>query len=99
MCQDLFSRHLGHAGAMPDGEENTRLIAAPNDKENTCWVDLNKDGKQDIVMHHPFSTKCSRSPESAAGKPATSVEDADPMVRNFGLDVQTESALGSSPFS
>ena len=30
-------------------------VAMPNDEEYTWLVDLNKDGKQDILMHHPFT--------------------------------------------
>ena len=29
----------------------------PNDEEYTWLVDLNKDGKQDILMHHPFTLR------------------------------------------
>ena len=32
-------------------------IAAPNDEEYTWLVDLNKDGVQDILMHHPFTLR------------------------------------------
>ena len=32
-------------------------IAVPNDEEYTWLVDLNKDGKQDILMHHPFTLR------------------------------------------
>ena len=32
-------------------------IAVPNDEEYTSLVDLNKDGKQDILMHHPFALR------------------------------------------
>ena len=32
-------------------------IAVPNDEEYTWLVDLNKDGKQDIFMHHPFTLR------------------------------------------
>ena len=32
-------------------------IAIPNDGEYTWLVDLNKDGKQDILMHHPSTTE------------------------------------------
>ena len=32
-------------------------VAAPNDEEYTWLVDLNKDGKQDILMHHPFTLR------------------------------------------
>ena len=30
-------------------------VAIPNDEEYTWLVDLNQDGKQDILMHHPFT--------------------------------------------
>jgi hypothetical protein len=29
----------------------------PNDEETTWLVDLNEDGKQDALMHHPFSLR------------------------------------------
>lgn len=29
----------------------------PNDEEYTWLVDLNKDGMQDILMHHPFTLR------------------------------------------
>ncbi|MDE0009767.1 MAG: FG-GAP and VCBS repeat-containing protein [Candidatus Poribacteria bacterium] len=32
-------------------------IAMPNDEEYTWLVDLNKDGMQDILMHHPFTLR------------------------------------------
>ena len=32
-------------------------VAAPNDEEYTWLVDLNQDGKQDILMHHPFTLR------------------------------------------
>ena len=32
-------------------------IAVPNDEEYTWLVDLNEDGKQDILMHHPFTLR------------------------------------------
>ncbi len=32
-------------------------VAVPNDEEYTWLVDLNKDGKQDILMHHPSTTE------------------------------------------
>ena len=32
-------------------------VAVPNDEEYTWLVDLNKDGKQDILMHHPFTQR------------------------------------------
>ena len=32
-------------------------VAIPNDEEYNWLVDLNKDGKQDLLMHHPSSTR------------------------------------------
>ena len=32
-------------------------VAIPNDEEYTWLVDLNKDGVQDILMHHPFTQR------------------------------------------
>ena len=32
-------------------------VALPNDEEYTSLVDLNKDGMQDILMHHPFTLR------------------------------------------
>ncbi len=32
-------------------------VAVPNDEEYTWLVDLNRDGKQDILMHHPFTLR------------------------------------------
>lgn len=32
-------------------------VALPNDEEYTWLVDLNKDGVQDLLMHHPFTLR------------------------------------------
>ena len=32
-------------------------VAVPNDEEYTWLVDLNQDGRQDILMHHPFTLR------------------------------------------
>ncbi len=32
-------------------------IVVPNDEEYTWLVDFNKDGKQDVLMHHPFTLR------------------------------------------
>ena len=32
-------------------------VAIPNDEEYTWLVDLNKDGVQDLLMHHPFTLR------------------------------------------
>ncbi len=43
---DLFARRAQNVA-----------IAVPNDQEYAWLADLNKDGKQDILMHHPFTLK------------------------------------------
>ena len=43
---ELFARH----------SEAVR-VEVPNDEEYTWLADLNRDGKQDIVMHHPFTLR------------------------------------------
>ncbi len=43
---DLFSR-----------QPQDVAVAVPNDEEYTWLVDLNQDGKQDILMHHPFTLR------------------------------------------
>ena len=35
-------------------------VALPDDERKTRLVDLNKDGKQDILMHHPSITEPNR---------------------------------------
>ena len=35
-------------------------VAIPNDEEYTWLTDLNKDGKQDVLMHHPSATTSHR---------------------------------------
>ena len=32
-------------------------LAMPNDEEYTWLVDLNSDGKQDVLMHHPSTSE------------------------------------------
>ena len=43
---ELFARH----------SEAVKVVV-PNDGEYTWLADLNRDGRQDIVMHHPFSLR------------------------------------------
>ena len=43
---DLFARRAQNVA-----------IAVPNDEEYAWLADLNKDGKQDVLMHHPFTLK------------------------------------------
>ncbi len=35
----------------------TVKVPVPNDEEYTRLVDLNKDGKQDVLLHHPFTLR------------------------------------------
>ena len=37
-------------------------VAVPNDEEYTWLVDLNKDGTQDVLMHHPFTRRDAHGP-------------------------------------
>ena len=55
---DLFSR-------LPQNV----AVALPNDEEYTWLVDLNKDGKQDILMHHPFTLRDGHG--APTGRPGT----------------------------
>ena len=32
-------------------------VVVPHDEEYTWLMDLNKDGTQDILMHHPFTLR------------------------------------------
>ncbi len=55
-------RHLDVFVGVPGPELFARrpqqvAIAVPNDGEYTWLVDLNKDGKQDVLMHHPFTLR------------------------------------------
>ncbi len=55
-------RHLGVFVGVPGPDLFARrplvvAVAVPNDEEYTWLVDLNKDGKQDILMHHPFTLR------------------------------------------
>lgn len=38
-------------------DPETVRVEVPNDGEYTWLADLNRDGKQDIVMHHPFTLR------------------------------------------
>ena len=38
-------------------DPETVAVEVPNDEEYTWLADLNRDGKQDIVMHHPFTLR------------------------------------------
>ena len=43
---EIFARHAQRVA-----------VALPNDEEYTSLVDLNKDGVQDLLMHHPFTRR------------------------------------------
>jgi hypothetical protein len=40
-----------------DRRSRNVAVVVPNDNEYTWLMDLNKDGKQDILMHHPFTLR------------------------------------------
>ena len=44
-------------------------VSLPNDEEYTWLVDLNKDGKQDVLMHHPFTLRDAHG--APTGQPGT----------------------------
>ena len=55
-------RHLALFVGVPGPDLFSRrpqdvAVAVPNDEEYTWLVDLNQDGKQDILMHHPFTLR------------------------------------------
>ena len=55
-------RIMGVFVGMPGPEMFARqsqevAVAMPNDEEYTWLVDLNKDGVQDLLMHHPFTLR------------------------------------------
>lgn len=52
---DLFPGVQGPQLFARDPE--TVRVEVPNDEEYTWLADLNRDGRQDIVMHHPFSVR------------------------------------------
>ena len=54
--RDLFAR-----------EPQKVAVILPHDEDYTWLTDLNKDGKQDIVMHHPFTL---RDPHGGPSQPA-----------------------------
>jgi hypothetical protein len=44
------------------------VVDVPNDEEYVWLVDLNRDGKQDILMHHPFIRRDAHgAPQRPAG--------------------------------
>ena len=55
---DLFARR-----------PQTVKVALPNDEEYAWLVDLNKDGKQDLLMHHPFTLRDAHGAQT--GRPGT----------------------------
>jgi len=50
--------HVGVTGPdLFDPQPKGVSVIVPNDGEYTLLVDLNKDGKQDILMHHPYNLR------------------------------------------
>ena len=39
------------------GQSQSVRHIVSNEEEYTWMTDLNRDGKQDIIMHHPFTTR------------------------------------------
>ena len=55
-------RHLGVFVGVPGPDLFSQrpqevAVGVPNDEEYTWLVDLNKDGKQAVLMHHPFTLR------------------------------------------
>ena len=49
--------HLGVPGPALFAKRPQRIVVSvPNDEEYTWLTDLNLDGKQDVLMHHPLTT-------------------------------------------
>jgi len=54
----LMEFHAGVPGSELFAKRSRSVsIAMPNDEEYIWLADLNKDGKQDLLMHHPFTLK------------------------------------------
>ena len=53
---DLFARRPQKVAVSIPRDEASTWEDATWDEEYTWLVDLNKDGKQDILMHHPSTT-------------------------------------------
>lgn len=50
--------HLGVPGPELFAKRPQRiLVATPQDEEYTWLADLNQDGRQDVLMHHPSTTE------------------------------------------
>lgn len=53
--------HLGvPGGRLVAGSPQTIDVAMPADEEFTWLVDLDRNGKQDVLIHHPFTTGAQR---------------------------------------
>ncbi len=46
-------------------------VALPNDEEYTWLVDLNRDGKQDVLMHHPVTLRDAHGPRHSRREPSS----------------------------
>ena len=58
-------------------------VELPNDEEYTWLTDINRDGRQDIVMHHPFTRRDAHgAPENAAGHRTAARHDVSCTVKN-----------------
>ena len=58
-------------------------IELPNDEEHTWLTDINRDGRQDIVMHHPLTKRDAHgAPEMPPGYRTAARNDVDRTVKN-----------------
>ena len=70
---ELFARQLSQKVA----------IELPNDEEYTWLTDINRDGRQDIVMHHPFARRDAHgAPEMPPGTEPQRVTMLSRTVKN-----------------
>ena len=50
--------YLGQPGRDPfAGRPQVVAVTLPGDERNSWLADINRDGKQDILMHHPSTTE------------------------------------------
>jgi hypothetical protein len=61
--------HLGTTGAAMFAAKSQEIrVQVPNDEEYSWLVDLNQDGKQDLVLHQPFTDRDGHgTPKQPAG--------------------------------
>ena len=67
-------------------------VAIPNDEEYTWLVDLNKDGKQDILMHHPFTLRDAHG--APRRRPGTEPHRVTMLIAQWGRSQAGEIGMG-----